>query len=74
MREQLAHERLLEFAFEGHRFDDIRRWGWLDNSAKLAELQSHDAEFNSYVEGREFFSIPQGEIETNPNLRQNPGY
>jgi hypothetical protein len=74
LREQIAHERLLEFVFEGHRFDDIRRWGWLEDSAKLAELQSHDVEFNSYVEGREFFSIPQGEIETNPNLRQNPGY
>jgi hypothetical protein len=73
-REQLAHERLLEFVFEGHRFDDIRRWGWLDNPTKLDELKSHDSEFNSYVEGREFFSIPQGEIETNPNLRQNPGY
>jgi len=74
MRERLAHERLLEFVFEGHRFDDIVRWGWLGNPAKLAELKSHDPEFNSYVPGREYFSIPQLEIETNPNLRQNPGY
>jgi len=74
LQDQLAHERLLEFVFEGHRFDDIRRWGWLENETKLAELKSHDSEFNSYVEGREFFSIPQGEIETNPKLKQNPGY
>lgn len=74
LRDQIAHERLLEFVFEGHRFDDIRRWGWLQNPAKLAELKAHDPEFNSYVPGREFFSIPQLEIETNPNLRQNEGY
>lgn len=74
LQDQLAHERLLEFVFEGHRFDDIRRWGWLENETKLAALKSHDSEFNSYVEGREFFSIPQGEIETNPKLKQNPGY
>jgi hypothetical protein len=74
MKDRIAHERLLEFALEGHRFDDIRRWGWLQNPTKLAELQQHDPEFVSYVPGREFFSIPQLEIETNPNLRQNPGY
>lgn len=74
MADQIAHERLLEFSIEGHRFDDIVRWGWLQNSAKLAELKSHDSEFNSYVAGREYFSIPQHEIEANPNLVQNPGY
>lgn len=74
MREQLAHERALEFVLEGHRFDDIRRWGWLDNPAKLVELKLHDPEFNSYVDNREFFSIPQAEIELNTNLKQNSGY
>jgi starch-binding outer membrane protein, SusD/RagB family len=74
MRDRLADERLLEFVTEGHRFDDIVRWGWLQNPTKLAELQAHDPEFNSYVPGREFFSIPQLEIETNPNLKQNTGY
>ncbi|MDP4184999.1 MAG: RagB/SusD family nutrient uptake outer membrane protein, partial [Bacteroidota bacterium] len=37
MRDQLAHERALEFCFEGHRFDDIRRWGWLQDPQKLSE-------------------------------------
>jgi hypothetical protein len=74
MRDRLADERLLEFVFEGHRFDDIHRWGWLNDPTKLAELKAHDPEFNSYVPGREYFSIPQLEIETNPNLKQNPGY
>ena len=74
MRDRIAHERALEFALEGHRFDDIRRWGWLSDSGKLAELKSHDSEFNTYVPGREYFSIPQLEVQTNPNLVQNPGY
>jgi hypothetical protein len=74
MRDRIAHERALEFALEGHRFDDIRRWGWLQNPTKLAELKTHDAEFNSYVAGREFFSIPQSEIDVNKNLKQNAGY
>ena len=74
MRDQIAHERALEFALEGHRFDDIVRWGWLSDPTKLAMLKSHDTDFNNYVSGREHFSIPQAEIETNPNLLQNPGY
>lgn len=74
MREQLAHERLLEFALEGHRFDDVRRWGWLQNPTKLAELKQRDAEFNSYATGREYFPIPQREIDLNPGYKQNPGY
>jgi hypothetical protein len=52
MRDQLAHERLLEFCLEGHRFDDIRRWGWLQDATKLAELKLRDPEFNTYQAGR----------------------
>ncbi|CAA9194360.1 SusD-like protein P25 [Flavobacterium bizetiae] len=74
MREQLGHERFLEFPLEGHRFDDIRRWGWLQNSAKLAWLKSRDAEFNSYTPGREFYPIPQLEMDNNPGTKQNDSY
>ena len=74
MRDRISHERALEFALEGHRFDDLRRWGWLQNTGRLAELKTHDPEFNSYVPGREFFSIPQAEMDVNKNLKQNGGY
>lgn len=40
MRDQISHERFLEFALEGHRFDDIKRWGWLQDPAKLSLLKS----------------------------------
>ncbi|WP_348812763.1 RagB/SusD family nutrient uptake outer membrane protein [Flavobacterium maritimum] len=74
MREQIGHERFLEFPLEGHRFDDIRRWGWLENPTKLAWLKARDVEFNSYAAGREFFPIPQLEMDNNPGTVQNPSY
>ncbi|HEY8658208.1 MAG TPA: RagB/SusD family nutrient uptake outer membrane protein [Hanamia sp.] len=74
MRDQLAHERLLEFCLEGHRFDDIRRWGWLSNPTKLALLKSNDPEFNTYLPGREYYPIPQTEIDNNPGYSQNASY
>ncbi len=74
MRDQLAKERLLEFVLEGHRFDDIRRWGWLSDATKLAWLKSRDPEFNSYLPGRELLPIPQTEIDNNPGVIQNATY
>ncbi|KRB54720.1 RagB/SusD family nutrient uptake outer membrane protein [Flavobacterium sp. Root186] len=74
MREQIGHERFLEFPLEGHRFDDIRRWGWLQNPTKLAWLKARDAEFNSYTAGREYFPIPQLEMDNNPGTVQNDSY
>ena len=73
-REQLAHERALEFCLEGHRFDDVNRWGWLKDANKLAELKNHDSEFNTYKVGREYFPIPQREIDNNAGVKQNPSY
>ncbi len=74
LRDQIGHERLLEFCLEGHRFDDIRRWGWLSNPTKLAWLQSRDPEFNSYLPGRELLPIPQTEIDNNAGVKQNNTY
>ena len=74
MRDQIGHERFLEFPLEGHRFDDIRRWGWLQDPTKLAWLKARDAEFNSYAAGREFFPIPQLDMDNNPGMTQNPSY
>lgn len=75
MREQIGHERLLEFALEGHRFDDIRRWGWLEDATKLKWLESRDAEFAGYKAGKEYLPIPQSEMDTNKfPITQNPSY
>lgn len=74
MREQIGHERFLEFPLEGHRFDDIRRWGWLQDATKLAWLKARDGEFNSYAPGREYYPIPQLEMDNNPGTKQNDSY
>jgi hypothetical protein len=71
MREQIAHERILELAIEGQRCDDLIRWGWFYDAVKLAELRSHDSEFNTWMPGREYLPIPQTELDVNKNLSKN---
>lgn len=72
MRDQLAHERALEFAIEGQRINDLIRWGWFTDPAKLALLKTHDADFTTYTPGNEWLPVPQRELDVNPNLSPNP--
>ena len=72
MRDQLAHERALEFAIEGQRIVDLIRWGWFSDPAKLALLKTHDVDFNTYTPGNEWLPIPQSELDVNKNLLPNP--
>jgi hypothetical protein len=72
MRDQIAHERALEFAIEGQRINDIIRWGWLYDAAKLAQLKAHDADFNTWTPGNEYLPVPQVELDVNRNLLPNP--
>lgn len=72
MRDQIAHERALEFSVESVRINDIIRWGWLYDAAKLAELKTHDNDFTTWKAGKEYLPIPQAELDTNPNLKPNP--
>ncbi len=68
--EQLKHERLLELAGEGHRWNDLARWGDLGTG-----LADRDPAFANFVEGRhELLPIPQRDIDANPNLDQNPNW
>jgi hypothetical protein len=71
MRDQLAHERVMELPIEGIRYYDIIRWGWLSDATKLATLRTHDVEFNNYQPGKEYLKIPQAELDLNPNLKPN---
>ena len=67
---QLKHERLLELTGEGHRFNDLKRWGDLTPS-----LSSRDAGFNNFIIGKhELLPIPQRDLDINPNMNQNPGW
>jgi hypothetical protein len=58
-------ERRLEFAFEGERWHDLVRTGRaLDVLGAAGRLEAHEL----------LWPIPVGEIDTAPNLVQNPGY
>lgn len=66
---QIEHERIMEFAVEGLRWYDLKRWGKLDSS--LNELKAHDAEFNTYTPNKLYIPISQLELDRNPNLVGN---
>ena len=67
---QLKHERITELSGEGHRWEDLARWGDLGTG-----LATRDAGFSNFVAGKnELLPIPQSDIDINPNLKQNPGY
>jgi len=69
--EQLKHERVTELAGEGHRWQDLLRWGDLGKP----EVARRDPAFNTFVVGRnEYLPIPQQEIDINPNLKQSEGW
>ena len=73
----ILDERRVELAYEGHRFIDLRRTrgitgvGIVRDNADCGgptpcELAPTDFRFT--------LPIPQGEIDVNPNVTQNPGY
>ena len=63
--DELLAERGREFAYEGHRRNDMIRFGkhngswWLKNTSETY---------------KNLYPIPLSQIQTNPNLNQNPGY
>ena len=83
--ERYQRERLVELAFEDHRFWDVRRWRCGEDissitTAQLAEASNGDIIMTRREEARTwydryyFFPIPYAEINMNPNLEQNPGW
>ena len=80
--ERYERERLVELAFENHRFWDVRRWkkgaqyfrniqvAGISSSLMLTRstiTRQWDEKFN-------FYPIPETERKKNPNLTQNPGW
>jgi starch-binding outer membrane protein, SusD/RagB family len=70
MKEIILNERRLELAFEGQRWFDLIR---VDNGQWGLDFLHSIGKVNA-AEKHLLFPIPLKEIESNPNLTQNPGY
>ncbi len=65
--DEIWRQRMLEFAFEGHRFYDLKRNG-------LEIVKTNPSVNLPATDFRLLPRIPLGEVEGNPNLVQNFGY
>ena len=69
-RDQIKHERITELTGEGHRWNDLARWGDLGPA-----LASRDPGFANFVMPKHLLlPIPQRERDINPLIEQNPGW
>ena len=80
--ERYERERLVELAFENHRFWDVRRWMKADEYFKNVQVAEINAakQLKRTTVARQWedkyylYPIPQSEVKKNPNLGQNPGW
>ncbi|WP_282014696.1 RagB/SusD family nutrient uptake outer membrane protein [Marinifilum flexuosum] len=70
-KDDILNERRKEFIFEGHRFEDLVRFG--KNIEKIS-LQQNFAATIPYGDYRLSWPIPQAEVDANSNMVQNTGY
>ena len=86
-REAVRREWRVEFAFEDHRFWDVRRWdigqstqGRIDGvqitrTGGKFEYKRTVVENRTWSSRQNLYPIPQAELFCNPNLNpQNPGW
>ncbi|HMG70566.1 MAG TPA: RagB/SusD family nutrient uptake outer membrane protein, partial [Gemmatimonadaceae bacterium] len=77
LTDSIRVERRREFAFEGQRWFDLSRWGILDAvvQAKTAQMQTlFPGETGVHGAPSNLFPIPDGQINSNGKLTQNPGW
>ena len=80
--ERYERERLVELAFENHRFWDVRRWKKGPQYFRTIQVAtiSGDLQLTRSSVTRQwddkyyFYPIPQTELKKNPNLTQNAGW
>lgn len=85
-RDAVRREWRVEFAFEDHRFWDVRRWkmgqsvmGQIDGveivkSGSDLSYSRKMVETRTWSDKMNLYPIPQAETFNNPNLTQNPGW
>ncbi len=74
LRDAIRDERVRELAIEGYRWWDLNRWGIaaerFQNNPELRENSG-----GQFVSGKhEYYPLPRQDVDSNPNLNQNPGY
>ena len=79
MQERIRKERAMEFAGEGLRFSDLRRWGWEVASKALKGVDAVNIYgellyTHEFTERDMLWPIPGVERERNKELTQNPGW
>ncbi|HLZ87338.1 MAG TPA: RagB/SusD family nutrient uptake outer membrane protein [Puia sp.] len=87
MRTAIQNERRLEFAFEGLRFFDVRRWliagatqsldmhGMeVDRSSSGTTYKSFEVRKHNFTNAMYLWPLPLSEIAKSPELEQNPLY
>lgn len=82
MRALYRQERRVEFAFEGTRLFDIRRWGIgkdvmngpVYGATNPATGEAVRVNTRHYTDKNNLWPIPIQEITANSNMKQNPGY
>ena len=80
--ERYERERLVELAFENHRFWDVRRWKKGAKYFKTIQVATISPNLQltrstvtrQWEDKFNFYPIPQSELRKNSNLTQNPGW
>jgi hypothetical protein len=87
MRAAIQNEWRIEFAFEEHRFFDIKRWKIAETvmnqprtGVSIVKIGSN-LTYNpitvlktAFVKKQYLYPIPYNEVAKNPNMKQNPGW
>lgn len=72
LRNYIQHERRIEFAFEGQRYNDLKRWNIAH--VKLPTLKTPANIPLVFEQQNYLLPFQQSEIDNNPQLIQNNGY
>lgn len=77
LREEIRHERRIEFVGEGYFYNDIRRWKIGEDmlTGPIHAFNGKELEVRSFDPNRDYWwPIPLTQLDLNSALEQNPGY